>query len=148
MNKKIIIFAIALVLVVILGVSFAKLLSGSIETRPTASNRVENKNSNKDVNNQVKNETNKAVENKVSNEVNNISNSNVTDEPKVEKPKTDLEKAIEIVEKDWGTDNTVYYAQDGQNDNGEYIICVRDKETTSAKAWYTVNVQTGTFVKK
>ena len=61
---------------------------------------------------------------------------------------SDLEKAIDIVKKDWGADSTVYFAQDGQKESGEYIICVRDTETTSAKAWYTVNVQTGTFVKE
>ena len=107
------------------------------------------KNSNKLTNNQVKNETNNNTKNEVKNELNNNENTNTTtNEPKEETPKTDLEKAIDIVKKDWGADSTVYFAQDGQKESGEYIICVRDTETTSAKAWYTVNVQTGTFVKE
>ena len=93
--------------------------------------------------------TNNNTKNEVKNELNNNENTNTTtNEPKEETPKTDLEKAIDIVKKDWGADNTVYFAQDGQKESGEYIICVRDTETTSAKAWYTVNVQTGTFVKE
>ena len=134
MNKKVL-YVIGLVVVIILGVLFARLLSGSIDARPASSNKVEN--SNKLTNNQVKNELN-----------NNENTNATTNEPKEETPKTDLEKAIDIVKKDWGSDNTVYFAQDGQKESGEYIICVRDTETTSAKAWYTVNVQTGTFVKE
>ena len=134
MNKKIL-YVIGLVVVIILGVLFARVLSGSIDARPASSSKV--KNSNKLTNNQVKNELN-----------NNENTNTTTNEPKEETPKTDLEKAIDIVKKDWGADNTVYFAQDGQKESGEYIICVRDTETTSAKAWYTVNVQTGTFVKE
>lgn len=146
MNKKIL-YVIGLVVVIILGVLFARILSGSIDARPASSSKV--KNSNKLTNNQVKNETNNNTKNEVKNELNNNENTNTTtNEPKEETPKTDLEKAIDIVKKDWGADNTVYFAQDGQKESGEYIICVRDTETTSAKAWYTVNVQTGTFVKE
>ena len=134
MNKKVL-YVIGLVVVIILGVLFARLLSGSIDARPASSNKVENSNNN--------------TKNEVKNELNNNENTNATtNEPKEETPKTDLEKAIDIVKKDWGSDNTVYFAQDGQKESGEYIICVRDTETTSAKAWYTVNVQTGTFVKE
>lgn len=146
MNKKIL-YVIGLVVVIILGVLFARVLSGSIDARPTASNKVEN--INKPTNNQIKKETNNNIKNEAKNEVNSNENTSATtNEPKEETPKTDLEKAIDIVKKDWGVDNTVYFAQDGQKESGEYIICVRDTETTSAKAWYTVNVQTGTFVKE
>jgi LPXTG-motif cell wall-anchored protein len=55
MNKKFL-YVIGLVVVIILGVLFARVLSGSIDARPASSNKVEN--SNKLTNNQVKNETN------------------------------------------------------------------------------------------
>ena len=55
MNKKIL-YVIGLVVVIILGVLFARVLSGSIDARPASSSKV--KNSNKLTNNQVKNETN------------------------------------------------------------------------------------------
>ncbi len=146
MNKKIL-YVIGLVVVIILGILFARLLGGNEVAKPASSNEV--KNGNKLTNSQVKNETNNNTKNEVKNEVSNNENTNATtNEPKEETPKTDLEKAIDIVKKDWGADNTVYYAQDGQIESGEYVICVRDNETTSAKAWYTVNVQTGTFVKE
>ena len=55
MNKKIS-YVIGLVVVIILGVLFARVLSGSIAERPASSSKV--KNSNKLTTNQVKNETN------------------------------------------------------------------------------------------
>ncbi len=61
---------------------------------------------------------------------------------------TDLEKAILIVKKDWGEDETVKFVEDGKTNNGEYIIAVRDKNSTKALAWYTVNTRTGVFVKE
>ena len=118
MNKKIS-YVIGLVVVIILGVLFARVLSGSIDARPASSSKV--KNSNKLTNNQVKNETNNNTKNGVKNELNNNENTNTTtNEPKEETPKTDLEKAIDIVKKDWGADNTVYFAQDGQKESGEF----------------------------
>ncbi len=76
---------------------------------------------------------------------NNTSNNNVTE---TTKEKTDLEKAIDIVKKDWGTDSSVYFAQDGKTKDGKYIICVRDKNSTAALKWYQVNVKDGTFTKE
>ena len=71
MNKKIL-YVIGLVVVIILGVLFARVLSGSIDARPASSSKV--KNSNKLTNNQVKNETNNNTKNEVKNELNNNEN--------------------------------------------------------------------------
>lgn len=35
----------------------------------------------------------------------------------------------------------------GISDEGNIIICVREKTTTNAKAWYSVNVETETAEK-
>ena len=43
MNKKVL-YVIGLVVVILLGVLFARLLSGSIDARPASSNKVENSN--------------------------------------------------------------------------------------------------------
>ena len=148
--KKSYIFIIILIIIIIIGVIIGMNLNKDNEANPTGSdnveNNIENEENNNITNNQIENETNTNLENT------NIENNTVVQEPEEneiqEEPKTDLEKAIDIVEKDWGEDSAVYFAQDGQNENGEYIICVRDKNSTTAIAWYTVNLSTGTFTKE
>ena len=54
-------------------------------------------------------------------------------------------KAKKIVQNDWGTDDTVYFSMDGLATNGDYIISVRDKQTTKQIAKYIVNTTKGTF---
>ena len=58
---------------------------------------------------------------------------------------------IEIVKNNWGEDNSVFFDEtdttNEQKAKGEYTICVREKSTTNAKAWYTVDVQNGTAKK-
>ena len=148
--KKSYIFIIILIVIIAIGVIIGTNLNKDNEANPTGSDNVENNMENEEnnniTNNQIENETNTNLENT------NIENNTVVQEPEEneiqEEPKTDLEKAIDIVEKDWGEDSAVYFAQDGQNANGEYIICVRDKNSTTAIAWYTVNVASGTFTKE
>ena len=65
-----------------------------------------------------------------------------------EEPKTEQEKAIDIVKKDWGDTENVSITVDGVNNDGRYIISVRDKNTTEALAFYTVNVSDKTFSKR
>lgn len=84
----------------------------------------------------------------ISDTQNNIENNVVEDvieneeEEEKEEPKTDLDKAKELVKQAWGKDdNSVYFSQDSIDGDGYYIICVRDKATTSALAWYQVNVE-------
>lgn len=99
----------------------------------------------------VKNSNNTVTNN--DNTINNMIDTNeivneIEQEPEEEIPKTDLEKALDIVKADWGEDETVYFAEDGKTQNGEYSICVRNKNTTKALAWYTVNIETGVFVRE
>lgn len=90
-----------------------------------------------------------SIENNTEEKNNTLNQADVKSvETEEEVPKTDLEKAIDIVKKDWGKDESVYFAEDGKTTNGEYIIAVRDKNTTRALAWYTVNISTGVFIKE
>ena len=58
--------------------------------------------------------------------------------------KSNEEKAVEIVRKDWGNDSSVNIAYTGyRDDNGIYYVEVR-KETYLVKM-YKVNVENGTF---
>jgi len=118
--------------------------------------------------NEISNEILNEEENVESNEVNeeenlqNTENQNVTSnnqeaqntvpnastETLEEEPKTAEEKAIKIVKKDWGEDSSVKISIDGMDSAGRYVVAVRDKETTKALAFYTVNISDGTFTKR
>lgn len=145
--KKLIIYILILAIVIGFGIAVGLNLEDDKKAVPTTSEKTENK---------VKeNKVENKVENTAKNEIENSEEEFETEEnpeeegpaDKAGEPKTDLEKAIDIVKKDWGEDNSVYFAQDGQNAKGEYIICVRQSSTTNALAWYTVNVEKGTFEK-
>ena len=56
-----------------------------------------------------------------------------------------IEQAKEIVQNNWGEDDSVYFSYDGKDDEGNYIICVRDKNSTKALYFYYVDVESGSF---
>lgn len=139
--KKLIIYILIVVIIIGLGIVVGLNLEDDKKAIPTTSeNTIENRGENQN-----------NVDNSVENKIENNAVKNEEEEPEVPdksgEPKTDLEKAIDIVKEDWGEDNSVKFAHDGQNSKGEYIICVREKSTTNALAWYTVNVETGEFRK-
>lgn len=55
------------------------------------------------------------------------------------------QKAIELVKKQWGEDDTVDYVFDYVNENGEYVIAVKDRNTATMKCYYRVNLETETI---
>ncbi|MBO5348635.1 MAG: hypothetical protein J6A89_02270 [Clostridia bacterium] len=55
------------------------------------------------------------------------------------------EKVIEIVKKDWGSSDGVYFKIQAIDSNGNYVVSVNNSETTASLAWYTVNPKTGEF---
>ena len=141
--KKTIIIVIAVMLVVLVGIVVGRSINEASNFIQTDSKKVENntnKVSNQKVENKTENEENNIINNDVTNTIENIEQEEIV-------IKTDLDKAIDLVKKDWGEDNTVYFAQDGKTEKGEFIICVRDNETTGARAWYSVNVEAGTVEK-
>ena len=58
-------------------------------------------------------------------------------------PKTDEEKAISIVKKEWGADNSVDFVFD-HVENDEYIVAVKDRSTATVKYYFRVNLETKT----
>lgn len=57
---------------------------------------------------------------------------------------TNEEKAIELAKKEYGvTDGGIYYRIDQIQSNTQYIVSVRNKDT-SVLAWYIVDVSEGT----
>ena len=51
-------------------------------------------------------------------------------------------KAIELVEKHWGDDDTVYFTNEGINSDEEYVVAVRLKTSTAVKHYFKVNIET------
>ena len=66
----------------------------------------------------------------------------------IEKEETDKEKALNLVKKDWGEDDNVYFTFESIDGNGNCVIYVREGETTREISVYTVNIKTGTLMKE
>lgn len=76
------------------------------------------------------------------NETNNSLENDKKEEIK-EETQTKEEKAVSIVENIWKNEKEVYCYFEEIDSEGNYIVCVRDKETTRALYWYKVNIETG-----
>lgn len=132
--KKVIIFIIIALLTITLGVIAGTNINNKDKQKEVISENVANAEQKDEKvispNNAIDNIDNEKEDNTIENEIK-------------EEPKTDLDKAKDIVKKVWGEDdNSVYFSQDSINEDGSYVICVRDKSTTSALAWYQVNINT------
>lgn len=139
--KKLVVYILVLILVIWFGIAIGLNVKDDNKTIPTA-NKQEETEQNKENNKEEVNEEEKKPEQNTNEEDKEEIGEGIPD--KSGEPKTDLEKAIEIVEEDWGENRNVYFAGDGKTDSGEYIICVRDASTTNALAWYKVNIENGT----
>ena len=156
--KKVIWILIAIVLVVGISYFVTKELNKSDfgnNVSNTTTNTVTTNTKNNDKENKV-NETSKVqntvVENintTMENTVENTTTEQTNTETFESTPQTEEGKAISIVKKDWGGNNTsVKIEVEGINDDGTYIVTVRDSSTTEALAFYRVNASSGTIVKK
>ena len=115
-------------------------------------NSTKNELNNNDDENIIKNEVNtinNIVDNKVdnNNKIENNTENKIDDENSEVQEKTDEEKAIEIVKKDYGTNANVSFKIEQINPNGTYVIRVMDSETSLVLQWYTVDPKTGKFTK-
>lgn len=111
------------------------------------------------INNMQENDnlTNKIDNNETQNEVvqneiieNEITSNTQEGENKVPEnnSKTEEEKAIQIVKKDYKQSENVEFSSEGTDSEGNRIVVVRDPETTQALAFYYVNISNSTFTKK
>lgn len=74
-------------------------------------------------------ENNEDIEKKE--EIDNASNVSVTSKE---------ERAIELVEKEWGGSDGVYFLNESIDNQGRYIVSVRDKRTTDSLAFFVVDI--------
>lgn len=138
------------ILLIVLGV-FAYHNNGKNENKENATTLNEQKNNkkNEEMNLQVNEVVTNEIENSIENEiVQNVVENTISSETLGESPKTAEEKAIEIVKKDWGEGTNIEFSVDGMDESGNYIVAVRNSQTTQALAFYRVNITNQTFTKK
>lgn len=58
------------------------------------------------------------------------------------------QKAIELVKKQWGDTNGVYFSNMSIDSQGRYIVSVNDKRSTKTLAFFVVDVEKGTVTKQ
>ena len=158
MNKYVkIIIGILLVALVIAGIFY--LTKG--ETKETTTNKIVQSQEVKDAINTIKKEAQNVINTVGNNENtdNTVSNTIAENEEEPEvstsMPETTTtnelsnnEKAINMVKQEWGTDSSVTFKIDEQNENGKYVIGVVDKKTTKVITWYEVDIRNNTIKEK
>ena len=120
-------------------------MKGKVETRKEN----ENKSIEADVNNSFKNQLNLEVqENEINNElpiqlnneVGQVGNNEFFDSI----DDVYLNKSIQVLKNNIEIKDNQYFTSEGE-ENGRYIVALRDKETTEAEIYYIVNVETGEY---
>lgn len=101
---------------------------------------------NESIENTTLNTTNNSNTVNTTNTVNTSNNKNSvakTEETEEKNDISDKDKAISMVQAEWGSDSSVYFTNEGVSD-GCYIVAVRDKSNTSVKLFYKVNLKENT----
>lgn len=150
MKMKKEIWIIAIIVIVIVGI-ITRIAINNMQKNSNINTNANEEKQNKIVN-EIDLETNTIEENIIENvqEVQNVEqNTSITStEIFTEEPKTEEEKAISIVTKDYGSSQNVKIGIEGMDETGRQIVVVRNAQTTQAIAFYFVNVSDGTFTKK
>ncbi len=119
----------------------------------TIDNKVINKvinNAIDEIKNSINNEilTNEIIDNEIKNEV--IANETIetVETIKPQTQKDERQAAIDMARNEWGEDDSVTFKIDEQNEKGEFIIQVVDKNTTNVVLEYYVDVSKNTIKQK
>lgn len=94
-------------------------------------NKVEEQNATNNVENQTIGKEEEETQKEIEKEEKNNTTKSITEK-----------EAINLVKKEWGEDDTVYFTV-ANKDSDNYYISVNDNSTTSVLSWYTVNIKTG-----
>lgn len=149
---------IPIICIIVIGVTFYMLhdIQNKIEKNGPQNtiNAPENQIENEIINEENNSEENIVQENSIENETtntaentdisNNMSTTNPASAPAKPAITDQKQKAIELVKKEWGKDDTVDYVFDYINENGEYVVAVKDRATATVKYYFRVNLESGT----
>lgn len=94
------------------------------------------------IENNVENEIHNETDNTASNSSNTTNTANQSSAPAKPAVTDEKQKAIELVKEKWGKDDTVNYVFDYVNENGEYVIAVKDRASATVKYYFRVNLET------
>ena len=146
-------YLVLIVLVIGVAIYFVDNYSGGSKGNVANANTVTNNNVNNKSNNTGNTENKKNTGNTVKEDDKKDDNKDKKDEENKENkenednkkqtevaPVTGEKKAIELAKKEYGDTDGVYFNCEKTQSNNEYIVCVRDAETTRALAWYTIDV--------
>lgn len=158
-RKLIIAIVIAVILIIIIALLVWQLIRIKNETTQVANieknNIVENQIQNNIIENELENNVEEnTIVNTVQEENNQTQNNNQKEETEeiskeeLESEETNEEKAINIAKKDWGNDSTVYFRFARKNEDGKYLVEVREEETTYLITTYIIDINTEKFVKE
>lgn len=136
----VVILLIAIICVFAFGVNKKPVVNNVLNETTQSNNEIANNEVSENVQNEIENTV---IEEQVQNEVENVEEHTETF---TETPETAEEKAIGIVRNDWKGEN-VFFSATGIDTNGNYIVQVTDKNTV-VLAFYTVNVNDGSFTKR
>jgi len=117
-------------------------INNNITNEAVQNNIIEN-NINQTQENEVVQNT--VVESVTSTENNQQVSKEEIDNESIKKEEDNKQKAINIVKENWGEDEKVYFSFDSIDNNGKYIVSVRDRASTEALYWYTVDIEKETF---
>lgn len=149
-NKVILAIMVIAILVILIILLSIKLVNKHITIPTMQSNskqKIENSKENDIVQEEINNiNTNEQLNNTIQNNViqNTMQNNSVNADNVNTEEERNEQKAINIAKQNWGEDDTVSFSLDTVDDKGRYIICVRDKQTTRALYWYTIDIESGT----
>ena len=160
-NKKVVIISTIIALVVVAGIVGLAIRRNNDYTYTDENIEKNNSKNSSVVDNKVaenKVAENKVPENKVENTVvENKVSENKTSENKTENNSSNKDSsntqtnssnlrdiAISLAKKEWGEDNSVYYSVEDGNSKDEYIVSIRDPNTTAEIVSYTINVKNKT----
>lgn len=150
MNNKIKNVIIVIIFSLIFSISLIMILDRKDSSIDQNLVRIENENV---VNNTVKNQitsnnTLKEENNIDANNINENTTSNVIGKEETNSEKEEdssqnkEEKAINLVKKEWGSDDDSVYFNIANKNGNKYTISVNSSETTEAIAWYDVDLDT------
>lgn len=157
--------AIAVLIVVIAVLGFRSIKKNMTETYSNIPDETNSSIFNKYEDNQTSDVSNEINQNTIANNIENTTVENTVKEEKkvaeeqvtgkeeeetakeVENTKSTSKqitesKALDLVKKTWGNDDSVYYTIANKDDQN-YYVSVNDSSSTSVLAWYSVNIQTG-----
>lgn len=150
MNNKIKNVIIVIIFSLIFSISLIMILDRKDTSIDENLIKIENENVvNNTVKNEIKNNTVKEENNIDTNNINENTTSNVigkeeTDSEKEEdSSQTKEEKAINLVKKEWGSDDDSVYFNIANKNGNKYTISVNSSATTEVIAWYDVDLDTG-----